>query len=152
MTTSDVSRLRREIAALDDYLTQEALREPGQPHEKLPKTSRLLDQLAQVNNVNLLDAATRRYLAEFLDDVAVNAPVVHLSFASDPSSAFLQKIVQWFRENVHPSVLVRVGLQPTLAAGCAVQTTNRYFDLSLRQHLERNKGILVDLLGEEKQT
>jgi F0F1-type ATP synthase delta subunit len=29
-------------------------------------------------------------------------------------------------------VLVQIGLQPNLGAGCVVRTTNKYFDMSLR--------------------
>jgi F0F1-type ATP synthase delta subunit len=132
-------------------MEQEAIRSPGEPQAKLPKTSRLLDELAQENKLNLLDKSTRDHLQEFLADVAANAPVVHVSFAADPSSAFLQKIVQWFRDNVHGGTLVRVGLQPTIGAGCTVQTTNKFFDLSLRRHLQRNRQQLFRaLVGEDE--
>ena len=141
---ADVSRLRREVKALDDYMRQQELRAPGSPSAMLPKMSRLLHDLATTNDLNLLDAKTRDELAEFLADVAANAPVLHISFAVDPSSAFLQKIVQWLRQNIHPSILVRVGLQPSIAAGCTVQTTNRYFDFSLRQYLQQHRQLLVD--------
>ena len=143
---ADVSRLRREIQALDDYLHQQELRTPGQPMAKLPKTSRLLDELVVSNSLNLLDQATRQHLADFLSDVAENAPVVHVSFAVDPSSAFMQKIVLWFRQNVHPSILVRVGLQPSIAAGCVVRTTNRYYDLSLREYFKKHRAELMKAL------
>lgn len=143
---ADVSRLRRELEALDEHLRQAALREAGEGSLKLPRTSRLLDELASSNQLNLLETATRQNLAGFLADIAQNAPVVTISFASDPSSAFLAKIVHWFRENVHPSVLVRVGLQPNIAAGCVVRTTNRYFDLSLRQHFQQNRQHLLAAL------
>ena len=75
-TPADVSRLRREIMALDNYLAQEALRTPGQPQAKLPKTSRILDELTISNKLNLLDKTTRQYLVGFLDDIALHAPVV----------------------------------------------------------------------------
>lgn len=139
---ADVSRLRREITALDNYLEQESLRAGGQ-QVKLPKTSRVLDELAIANKLNLLDKATRQSLAAFLEDLAKNAPVVHISFASDPSSAFMQKIVHWLRENINPSILVRVGLQPNIAAGCVVRTTNKYFDFSLRQYLRKHETDLL---------
>lgn len=145
-TPTDVSRLRREVQAVDEYLRSQQLRTPGEPMSKLPKTSRLLDELTSANQLNLLDGDTRQHIAEFLADVAKNAPVVHISFASDPSSAFMQKIVTWFRENVHPSVLIRVGLQPGIAAGCVVRTTNKYFDLSLRHHLLKERRSLVEAL------
>src|SRR5262249_45080031 len=127
-------------------LFQQHIRTPGEPMAKLPKTSRLLDELSASNKLNLLDAKIREELIGFLADVAEHAPVIHISFASDPSSAFMEKIVHWFRINVNPSILVRVGLQPTLAAGCVVRTANRSFDMSLRASLERNRKLLSESL------
>ena len=146
-TPADVSRLRREVLALDNYLAQEALRQPGQPQAKLPKTSRMLDDLASGNGLNLLDEATRKYLVAFLEDITAHAPVIHISFAADPSSAFLQKLVLWFRQNIHPSILIRVGLQPNIAAGCVLRTTNKYFDLSLRKTLLQHQAELVTAIS-----
>lgn len=143
VTPADVSRLRREVTALDNYLEQQAIRTPGQPQAYLPKTSRMLEELATANRLNLLDKHIREQLVAFLAEVATHAPVIHISFASDPSSAFLQRIVQWFRQNVHPAILVRVGLQPTIAAGCVLRTTNKYFDLSLRQTLKQHQSELL---------
>ena len=143
ISPADVTRLRREVKAIDAYLAQEALRQPGQPQARLPRLSHVLDELTTVNTLNLLDKTTRDRLLAFLDQVATSAPVVHISFASDPSAAFLQKLVVWFRKNIHPSTLVRVGLQPTIAAGCVVRTTNKYFDLSLRQTLRRHQPELL---------
>ena len=143
---ADVSRLAREVAALDDYVRQEALRHTERHVADLPKTSHLLNELAAINKLDLLDGATRRHLADFLEDVYANAPVVHISFAADPSTAFLQKVVGWFRENIHPSVLIRVGLQPNIAAGCIVRTTNHYYDFSLREHFKKKRDDLVAAL------
>lgn len=143
---SDVSRLHREVIALSEYLKQAALRTPGSAAVKLPKTSRLLDELIIDNKLNLLDGPTREHLIGFLADLAEHAPIVHLSFAADPSSAFLQKIVLWLRQNINASILVQVGLQPTIAVGCVLRTTNKYFDLSLRRRLaERGAELIKDL-------
>jgi len=147
MTVSDVSRLIHELDSLDSYMQQQKIRTPGQPMTKMPKTTRMLDELAVANGANLLDPAARTYLGAFLQQLAAHAPVVHVSFAVDPSSAFLQKIVLWFRKNTDPHVLVRVGLQPSLAAGCAVRTPNKYFDFSLRQHLQKQRPLLRDAVA-----
>jgi len=144
MTPSDISRLLHEIDSLENYMQQQRVRMPGQPTAKMPKTTRMLDELAVANGVNLLDAASRAYLGGFLRELLAHAPVVHISFASDPSSASLQKIVLWFRKNTDKHVLVRVGLQPSLAAGCVVRTPNKYFDLSLRLRLQRQRSLLRD--------
>lgn len=143
---SDVSRVRRELQSLDEYLQAQRLRQPGMPMDQLPKLSRMLDELAQTNNLNLLHHTVRQELEQYLDYLRTQAPVIHVSFASDPSSASLQKIVVWLRNNIRPDVLVRVGLQPGIVAGCVVRTTNRYFDFSLRKHLQDQTPVLLDAL------
>ena len=112
----------------------------------MPKLSRLLDDLSQTNNLNLLHESVRGELKAYLEDIAAHAPVIHLSFAADPSSASLQKVVVWLRENIRSDVLVRVGLQPAIVAGCVVRTTNHYFDFSLKHYLDQNRDRLVGAL------
>ena len=144
---ADVMRLRREVSVLDEYLRQESLRHADQSPSQLPAMSRLLEELTTANNVNLLDPTVRQQLLDFLVNLQTNAPVIYISFAVDPSPAFMQKIVQWFRQNIHPAVLVRVGLQPNIAAGCILRTTNRYYDCSLRERLKRSRTALVEALA-----
>jgi len=149
---AEVSRVRRELEALDGYLEAQRLREPGMPMDRLPKLSRMLSELAETNKLNLLHHTVRQQLEQYLDDVRAHAPVIHVSFASDPSSASLQKIITWLRQNIRPDVLVRVGLQPGIVAGCVVRTTNRYFDFSLRKHLEEQTPFLLDALTPPAET
>jgi F0F1-type ATP synthase delta subunit len=147
----EVHRLQRELEALDEYVAQSSIRTPGQ-QPKLPVTSRLLDALAAENNVNLLVDKQRTQLAAFLQLVIAEAPVLHISFAADPSPAFMVKIVTWFRERVHTHALIHVGLQPNIAAGCVVRTPNRLFDFSLASHFSQKRDLLIQLLeGEHAQ-
>ena len=142
----DAGRLDREAEELDEYLRSYAIRKTGVAMQ-LPKTTVSLDELAETNHLNLLQAADRRRLVFFLHGLSEKAPVLHLSFAADPSPAFTAKIVHWLRQNIHPFVLMQVGLQPSIAAGCTVRTTNKYFDFSLRQHLLQNRQMLINALA-----
>jgi F0F1-type ATP synthase delta subunit len=142
----EVRRLRRELEAVDDFMRQAAIREPGKP-AALPRVSRLLDALVLDNGRNLLQETDRQELAAYLDTVAKTAPTIHISFASDPSSAFTAKLVTWLRGNIHPSVLLQIGLQPTIAAGCVVRTASKNFDFSLRHKLEEQRGELLKALN-----
>jgi F0F1-type ATP synthase delta subunit len=145
----DVARLRREVSALNEYLDQQKLRGADHSVAGLPKVSGLLDELAKTNKLNLLDAPTRQHLIAFLADLAAHAPVVHISFATDPPPNFLQKLITWLRQNIHSSLLVQVGLQPSIGAGCVVRTTNKYFDLSLRTSFaEHSADLIKELQGE----
>jgi F0F1-type ATP synthase delta subunit len=139
----DLSRLQRELEAVNVFLTQAASREAGKS-VTLPKTTRNLEKLCQQNELNLLVVAEREKLTDFLKAVHDKAPRIHISFAADPSAAFIQKIVAWFRDNVNPLTILQVGLQPTIAAGCIVRTTNKYFDLSLRKDFDKHRKLLID--------
>jgi hypothetical protein len=145
----DLGRLQRELAAVEVFLEQAAARAAGQSLS-LPRLTHNLDATAQANKLNLLVEADRQKLTAFLTKVRDKAPVMHISFASDPSAAFLQKIVSWFRTTIHPLVILQVGLQPTIAAGCVLRTSNKYFDLSLRRHFAANRKLLVEKIGENR--
>src|SRR5262245_21464451 len=87
---AEVRRLRRELESLNEFMQQSAIREPVKP-VGLPRVSRLLDALANDNGRNLLQDADRQELQQFLTDTEQKAPTMHISFASDPSSAFVAK-------------------------------------------------------------
>ena len=58
------------------------------------------------------------------------------------------KLLEWFRGNAHPNTLLHVGLQPELAAGCMIRTSNRYFDMSFRKRFKSSKAKLLIALSD----
>lgn len=142
----EVRRLQRELEALEEFMSQAAIREPGK-QVALPKTSRLLDGLAGNNNMNLLQPEDRQKLAKFLAILHKKAPVIHVSLAADPSSAFTAKLVAWLRTNIHPYALLQLGLQPSIAAGCVIRTNNKTFDFSLRNRFTEQRDLLIKAIG-----
>lgn len=147
----EVRRLQLELDELDAYMQQAAIRQTKTKASAplLPRVSRLLDALAAENQRNLLKQEDRTQLQAFLAVLLQHAPTIHMSFASDPSSAFTAKIVAWLRANVHPFALLQIGLQPSIAAGCIVRTNNKVFDLSLRQHFADQKQMLIASMREK---
>lgn len=141
----DVGRLMRELEMIDDSLLQLSLRTAGK-EVKMPKTSRLMDQIAEINDLNLLKSGDRSSLKQFLIIIRQTAPVLHISFGADPSVAFLEKLMTWLRKEIHPFTLVTVGLQPNIGGGCVVRTANREFDFSLRQYFTEKRDLLIEQL------
>jgi F0F1-type ATP synthase delta subunit len=141
----DVARMLREINNLNDFFIQSKVRQSGTPMQ-IPKFSRLLDQIARENNYNLLEEKDRRDLAANLDQILGKAPLIHISFASEPSPKALEKILVWFRGSIHPQTLLQVGLQPNIAAGCVVRTQNKVFDMGLKEYLNQQQKYLVQLI------
>jgi hypothetical protein len=141
----DVGRLLREVEGLGNFMQQAAIRQPG-TSIKMPKTSRLLDELLTTNQLNMLHEQDRKQLLAFLTTVRARSPVMHMSFGADPSPLFLGKLVTWLRTEIHPQVLLQVGLQPNIGAGVIVRTTNKHFDFSLRQRFKKQRDVLVQQL------
>jgi hypothetical protein len=142
----DLSRVIRELKALDDWLNQAALRSGGKAMT-MPKTSVTLDELSRLNGVSLLEAKQREQLIMLLEGFATHAPRIHISFAVEPSGPFSQRIATWFRANVSPIALIDIGLQPTLVAGCSVRTNNKIFDMSLRHRFYESRKLLVQSIA-----
>lgn len=143
---ADVARLNRELSTLNDFFAGAKARPPGASSAQPPKISRLLDTLAHDNKVNLLNENERKDLQKNLDEIYEHAPSMHISFAVEPSPKALEKILIWIRQNVHPQALLQVGLQPAIAAGCMLRTTNKVFDMSLRSNLQKQSGYLSQLV------
>jgi F0F1-type ATP synthase delta subunit len=141
----DVMRLSRELAALEDFFVSAKARTPG-TSMALPNLSHALDTLAKDNDVNLLDEKKRQALARHLEVIYDKAPNFHISFAVEASPKALERILEWMRRNIHPQTLLQVGLQPTIAAGCVLRTTNKIFDMSLRSRMSGQIDYLTQLI------
>lgn len=143
---ADVGRLLRELELIEDALLQGGLRKE-EAEAKLPKTSRMMDQIVESNKLDLLNKLNRIELQHLLETAKKQSPVLHMSFSADPSPVFMEKLMAWLRREIHPSVLLTIGLQPTLGAGCILRTTNKQFDLSLREEFLSKRELLISQLA-----
>lgn len=141
-SAGDLKRTKRELEMLEDFLHQSGLRTGGKA-VKLPPISRLLENLAGDSSLNLLKKTDRDQLLKFVILLLQKAPVVHITLASEPSAAAMNKLVLWLRTNIHPQMLVNIGVQPSIAAGCMLRTANREFDFSLRKSLDAQAQLLI---------
>jgi len=146
ISLADVRRVLRELNNLDQYMLQASLRPPTTKLESLPKNSRSLSRLAEVNKLNFLHKEDRQVAIKFLNYLISDGCRVNISFASEPSIAFLTKITEWFRANINNLILINVGLEPSIAAGFMLRTDNKFHDFSLRHHLDNNRQVLINKL------
>lgn len=142
VTRADTGRLCEEVEALDNFLNQAAVREPGTAVQ-LPKASRLFDEIVAINKLNLLQKVDRERLLKFLQGVRTKAPTLHISFNVDPSAVFQQNLITWIRQQIHPETLLQIGLYPSIGAGCVVRATNKFYDFSFRQKFTDQKQLLI---------
>jgi F0F1-type ATP synthase delta subunit len=140
----DITHAHRELRNFDDKVMQSVMRHDNPV--KYPGISATLRAIAQENQIDLTKDAARKQLLIDLEKLQKTAPSVHISFPSDPSPEVLQRIVTWLRKEVDPRIVIRVGLQPTIAAGIVMRTPNHQFDFSLRRHLYNHRDDLRKVL------
>lgn len=147
VSTSDARRLRRDLDALEETL--QAIRlHTNAPVAKLPRLSRMLEEFASTNRLNLLLPDDRHHAAVFAEYVLKKAPVIHISFAAEATRKFTTELIVWLRVNYDSEILLEIGLEPNIAAGCVVRTSNKMFDFSLITHLKQQRTLLMEkLLG-----
>jgi hypothetical protein len=138
----DVKRLIRELDYIDDSFLQFKLRHKDNS-AKLPTTSILLDLIVSENNFNLLHETHRKELNNFLKSIREDAPMIHMSFSANPSNKFLKRLMEWLRAELHPQILLTVGLEPNIGAGCILRTNNKLFDMSLKQDFYNSRAELI---------
>jgi hypothetical protein len=143
VTVADIGHLLNELERIENALLQLKMRGGGTP-VALPSVTRRLEKLLEINKINILNEAERTQLKRHLEDVRLKAPVMHISFSSEPTTEFLEKLMIWIRRELNPNVLLDIGLQPAIGAGCMLRTTNKFFDMSLRQTFLEKRTLLLE--------
>lgn len=138
----DVSRLLREVEAVDYELETQAIREPNKPLA-IPNMSKALVETAQVNKIDMADLNSRKQLITQLRLIKEKAPIAHITFAIDPDPSISTYLAAWIRQNLHPTALLTIGLQPRIVGGCVIRTPDHIYDFSLRKQFYDQKPQLV---------
>lgn len=144
VSPADVIRLRRNLEQFNDQHQQATLRAKSGNSAEAVSAGQVLREFATMNKCDLEKTAERQALLGDLEALLKHAPTVTMSFASEPSAAFMTKIVNWFRTSIHPALLISVGLQPTIAAGCILRAGGKVYDLSLRHKFTEQRTLLID--------
>ncbi len=147
ITPIDVARVIRELDTLDELLRQSELRGTSDPAD-IPRYSKMLDELLQANEANMSVPDDREALLQQMKGLQQQAPIIHMSFSNEPPARYVQRIAEWLRTHIHGGLLLRVGLQPNIGAGCVVRTANKSFDFSLRKFFESKHEFFMQSLHE----
>ena len=146
ISRADLARLMREVESVENELEAQKARAQSQNQEvvyHMPPMSRSLSDFVELNQLELSDDKIRMALKENLRKLKDHAPVVHMTFAVDADSEFLQKLVDWLRKEIHPQTLLSVGLQPNLVGGVYVRTPNHVHDFSIKSYLQTKRDVML---------
>jgi len=136
VTRLDILRAFRELEDFENGMSESRVR-----GHHVPNLTPLLSDIAHENSINPHKKEVRASIRHMLDNLRTSAPVIHISFAVEPDIKTITTIAKWFRENISQDVVLSIGIQPSIGVGCVVRTTNKYFDFSLRKHLNDQSGL-----------
>lgn len=140
----DLSRLVRDLEAVDNQLTEAAVRaKTGMQVTAQPQITDRLRDFLSLNKLTLENSNQRTVLMKQLRDLKDNVPIIHMTFAVEADPTSLGQLTQWLRTSIHPQAVIAVGLQPGLIAGVYLRTPNHIHDLSLKSKLHESRGLLV---------
>lgn len=144
--TDLVNVLRNLEEVLDTYVENSVRSQEGVDFSARSDVSSNLAALVQTNNLNV-DVHTLQALKSWLMQLKDHAPVVRFTFASDPTPQFLGQIINWLRETSGQFVLMRYGIQPSIAAGCLLTTPVRRYDFSLRSKILKSGDVFARIVS-----
>lgn len=73
-------------------------------------------------------------------------PTVRLVFAAQPNRQLKAQLVKWFRNEIHPQVLIVFVVRSDIAGGIVVQTVGHVYDFSFKRQLIGAKHRIAELL------
>lgn len=139
VTRVDVSRLMTDFERVDEEMISARIR--GQEANAQPSAP--LQAFIDANQLSLDNDAERTRLIAELRSLKDKVPVIHITFASQADDESLNQMMQWFRTDVHPQVVIATSVQPALIAGIALRTPNHIHDMSLNGVLHEKHDVLV---------
>ena len=146
----DLIRVQREIEQLtESYLQHDIASKQAQQERNIPPASTMLNELLKLNGLKISTDVLQQ-LPQKLEAIHQYAPRIRVAFASEPTEAIYHKVVSWFRQEINASVLVQVGVQPSIGGGCVVQTHSNRYDFSLRRRLFEQSPLLIKVMNRVK--
>lgn len=85
-------------------------------------------------------------LVKTLEQYAKNSQLVTITLAAPAPNSLKATLVEWFRNNVSPDVLVSFQINSTLLGGMVVRLGSRVFDWSFRRQILDAKANFPEVL------
>ena len=137
--------MRQVEGVLNDRLQDEVRERVGAQKVGTKVGQRMLGQLLEANKLTD-DTATLKTLLQQMEGFKQHAPHVRIAFSQEPDQDLYQKVVGWFRREIHPGILVQIGVQPTIGGGFVLQTPVRRYDLSLKTRILNSTPKFLEVL------
>lgn len=136
-------------AKLRDAAHREAVTK-GQAEAEI-HTSALLMNVLQTAGVSSRDLKALEQLQSEIKAVRDQAPTVHMMLAALPNRAMKRLIVEWFRRELHPQLLLTFSARGDIGGGFILRAGSKQYDFSFRARILANKQRLVEIFDGVRQ-
>lgn len=116
-----------------------------------PHTSALMTGILQSNDFKANDPQSYVVLSKGFTIVRDKAPVAHLTLAALPNRTLKRQLVEWFRQNVNPYMLLTFAVRTDIGGGVVVRVGSRIYDFSFRQQILGNKHRISEIYANVRQ-
>lgn len=139
----DVLRAAEELETLRDQLIAAHVKGENKPVTLNDRVKELLE----ANNVAADNSDTIDNLKKQLEQAVDRLPTLRFTFAAEPSSQLLGRLVEWIRTEIHPAALIIYHVQPQIAGGFILTTDKHRYDHSWRAVLANQPLKLREALN-----
>lgn len=117
----------------------------GTESDKTVLVPTLLADFLHQNSLEVNEPTIKRVRLYF-EKVRGQAPVLSLTLTTAPNDDTAHQLIVWFRQNIHPLVLLRLHFKPAMLGGFILHTSEHVYDRSIRSQLEASGASLSELL------
>ncbi len=112
-----------------------------------PVMSQSLIELLEANKTDTNNLASIETLTKETAATLDSAPTVHILLSAMPGRPMRRQFATWFREQIHPHILMTFAARSDLGGGTIVQAGSHLYDLSFRRSIIDNKKRLTEIAG-----
>ena len=116
-----------------------------------PHLSALMTGVLHDNNLKLDDPKSYEKLSTGLRVIRDKAPVAHVTLAALPNRALKRQLVEWFRAEVNPYMLLTFVVRADIGGGVVLRVGSRIYDFSFRQRIMGNKHRISEIYDHVRQ-
>jgi hypothetical protein len=142
-----------ELGTVSTQLRDATTRASVTKHTEPPEvhTSALLLNVLQAAGVSARDHVALEHLHAEIKAIREQAPSVHMMLAALPNRAMKRMIVEWFRREVHPQLLLTFSARGDIGGGFILRAGSKQYDFSFRGKILSNKQRIVEIFDSVRQ-
>ncbi len=144
-----ILELRSYIAALHDALVRDQVAHTQ--NVAAPHTSALLMGVLRSANVSPTDQAEVEKVLKELEAIRSKAPAAHLMMAALPNRELKRRLVEWFRDEIHPYMLLTFATRTDIGGGVVIQAGSHIYNYSFREQILGHKNRISEIYNSVRQ-